>query len=110
MHLTPTRQRWLLDLPAALKQPRPRPRGCLSRREIGGETCGVALAPNSAASGSLEHFTITLSISWRCHGRARPGHPRLTRGAAARKTWMPATSAGMTRGSDSTISENALDL
>src|SRR5215831_17802224 len=47
---------------------------------------------------SLEHFTITLSISWRSHGRARPGHPRLTRGAAARKTWMPATSAGMTRG------------
>src|SRR5215831_11035853 len=57
----------------------------------------------------LEHFTITLSISWRSHGRARPGRPRLTRGAAARKTWMPATSAGMTVGSDSTISENALN-
>jgi hypothetical protein len=28
------------------------------------------------------------------HGRARPGHPRL--GYAIGKTWMPATSAGMT--------------
>ncbi|TKT71861.1 hypothetical protein YH63_010785 [Afipia massiliensis] len=28
------------------------------------------------------------------HGRARPGHPRLT--SKNRKTWMPATSAGMT--------------
>ena len=32
------------------------------------------------------------------HGRACPGHPRLFRGGAAGKTWMPATSAGMTRG------------
>src|SRR6266478_10073304 len=32
----------------------------------------------------------------RSHGRARPGHPRLACRRAARKTWMPATSAGMT--------------
>jgi len=32
----------------------------------------------------------------RRHGRACPGHPRLSRGRPARKAWMPATSAGMT--------------
>src|SRR5260370_25837663 len=32
----------------------------------------------------------------RRHGRACPGHLRLACSAAARKTWMPATSAGMT--------------
>jgi len=31
------------------------------------------------------------------HGRARPGHPRLAYWDAASKTWMPATSAGMTK-------------
>jgi hypothetical protein len=30
------------------------------------------------------------------HGRACPGHPRLAFCSATRKTWMPATSAGMT--------------
>src|SRR5882724_9579887 len=29
------------------------------------------------------------------HGRARPGHPRLSRGQRC-KTWMPGTSPGMT--------------
>jgi len=40
----------------------------------------------------LERFAIMLNTLGR-HGRARPGHPRLGRST---KTWMPATSAGMT--------------
>src|SRR5207245_8503953 len=35
------------------------------------------------------------------HGRACPGHPRLSPSRLARKAWMPATSAGMTLGGDS---------
>jgi 3-hydroxyisobutyrate dehydrogenase-like beta-hydroxyacid dehydrogenase len=42
-----------------------------------------------ARSGRVEPFL-------RSHGRACPGHPRLSRRKAATKTWMPATSAGMT--------------
>jgi hypothetical protein len=41
----------------------------------------------------LEHSTIRL-IPFR-HGRARPGHPRLSSLVAA-KTWMPGTRPGMT--------------
>src|SRR6185503_7122299 len=36
-----------------------------------------------------------LSLTLVCHGRACPGHPRLF-SWHRRKTWMPATSAGMT--------------
>jgi hypothetical protein len=43
------------------------------------------------------------------HGRARPGHPRLVCRVAARRTWMPATSAGMTKTEgDSIRSKHAL--
>jgi hypothetical protein len=44
---------------------------------------------NSALRCHIEPFI------WR-HGRACPGHPRLSCRKPARKTWMPATSAGMT--------------
>jgi hypothetical protein len=58
---------------------------------------------------SRGYIAETISKLFIRHGRACPGHPRRTRRAAERKTWMPVTSAGMTREmNDSTISETAL--
>src|SRR5882724_10813460 len=39
---------------------------------------------------------LTMANHQRRHSRACPGHPRLASCGIARKTWMPATSAGMT--------------
>jgi hypothetical protein len=48
-----------------------------------------SLFHTTARSGRIEPFI-------RRHGRACPGHPRLSSCESVRKTWMPATSAGMT--------------
>ena len=54
----------------------------------------ASLAPQD--DGLLSVYQPQVSSPLR-HGRACPGHPRLSC-AAVLKTWMPATSAGMTRG------------